>query len=57
VIVAAALVGSGSYDAALGWLAAVVFALLVVSMRNSWDLLVSVGAAALEGPSEELGRR
>jgi hypothetical protein len=54
VIVAAALVGSGSYQAALAWLAGVVFALLVVSLRNSWDLLVSVGAATLEVRSEGL---
>jgi hypothetical protein len=54
VIIAGALLGRGSDDAALGWLAAVTFALLVVSLRNSWDLLVSVGAATLDGQSKQV---
>jgi hypothetical protein len=53
VIVAGVLLGSGSDDAALSWLVVVAIVLLVVSLRNSWDLLVSVGAA-LDG--EPTGR-
>lgn len=48
VIVAGALLGRGSESAAFSWLVVVTVALLVVSLRNSWDLLVSVGAATLE---------
>jgi hypothetical protein len=53
VIVAGALLGRGSDAAALSWLVAVTFVLLVVSLRNSWDLLVSVGAATLGGHPDE----
>ena len=48
VIIAGALIGRGSYDAALSWLVAVTVVLLFVSLRNSWDLLVSVGAATMD---------
>ena len=48
VIVAGALLGRGSEAAAFNWLVVVIVALLVVSLRNSWDLLVSVGAATLD---------
>jgi hypothetical protein len=48
VIVAGALLGRGFEAAAFSWLVAVTFVLLVVSLRNSWDLLVSVGAATLD---------
>jgi hypothetical protein len=49
VVLAGGLLGRGSVDAALNLLVAVTFILLVVSLRNSWDLLVSVGEATLEG--------
>jgi hypothetical protein len=49
VIVAGVLLGRESVASALSWLSAVTFVLLVVSLRNSWDLLVSVGAATLDG--------
>jgi len=48
-IIAATLLGRGSDNAALSWLVVVTIALLVVSLRNTWDLLVSVGAATLDG--------
>ena len=48
VIIAGALIGRGSYGAALSWLVAVTVVLLFVSLRNSWDLLVSVGAATMD---------
>jgi len=54
VVIAGALLGRGSYDAALSWLVPVVVVLLVVSLRNSWDLLVSVGAATLNGQPNDL---
>ena len=37
----------GEYRSGLGWLVGVGVVLLVVSLRNTWDLLVSVGAATL----------
>lgn len=46
-VAAGVLVLRGSYGTGLGWLAVVSIALLVVSLRNSWDLLVTVGAARL----------
>jgi len=48
VIVAGRLVGGGSYKTGMAWLAAATIALLVLSLRNSWDLLVSVGSSTLE---------
>ena len=48
VIVAGALLGRGSEAAAFNWLVVVIIVLLFVSLRNSWDLLVSVGAATLD---------
>jgi hypothetical protein len=48
VIVAGWLLGCGSLDAAFRTLLVVVLVLAAVSLRNSWDLLVSVGAATLE---------
>jgi hypothetical protein len=48
VILAAVLIGRHAYEAALNWLLAVVIVLLVVSLRNSWDLLVSVADVALD---------
>jgi len=48
VTVAGVFLGRGSEAAAFNWLVVVTIILLVVSLRNSWDLLVSVGAATLE---------
>jgi hypothetical protein len=38
---------AGAYRSGLGWLVGVAVVLLLVSLRNTWDLLVSVGAATL----------
>ncbi len=46
VVAAGALLARKSFDGALNWLLAVMVVLLVVSLRNSWDLLVTVGDAA-----------
>jgi hypothetical protein len=48
VIAAGGLFASGAYLRGFGWLVVVVVVLLLVSLRNSWDLLVSVGAATLQ---------
>jgi hypothetical protein len=52
VIVVGAEIGRRSYAAALSALVAVIVLLLVVSLRNSWDLLVSVGEVAF-GKNED----
>ena len=46
-VAAGVLVLRGSYGTALGWLAAVSVTLNVTSLRNSWDLLVTVGEARM----------
>ena len=46
-VAAGVLILRGSYGSGLGWLAVVSVALNVVSLRNSWDLLVTVGAARM----------
>ena len=46
-------VGKGFGGGGLNLLVAVTLILLVVSLRNSWGLLVSVGAATLDGRPEE----
>lgn len=48
VIVAGALFAGGNAGAGLSWLVGATTALLLLSLRNSWDLLVSVGAATLQ---------
>jgi hypothetical protein len=53
-IIAGALLGGGADGAALDWLWVVMVVLLFVSLRNSWDLLVSVGEATLTGQGGEL---
>jgi peptidoglycan biosynthesis protein MviN/MurJ (putative lipid II flippase) len=53
VIVASRFFTRGSYGGALSALVAVIVILLVISLRNSWDLLVSVGEIALEQGSAE----
>ncbi len=55
VIAAGGMFVAGAYRSGFGWLVGVVLVLLLVSLRNTWDLLVSVGAATLsvqdaEGP-------
>ena len=47
VIVASGFYTRAGYRGALSGLVAVVVALVVISLRNSWDLLVSVGEVAL----------
>jgi hypothetical protein len=54
VIIAGVLLDRGSLDAALSWLVAVTILLLFVSLRNSWDLLVSVGAATMDAHPAEV---
>ena len=55
VIAAGWLLGQGSLEAAFRVLLIVVLVLAVVSLRNSWDLLVSVGAATLLDDRAEQG--
>jgi hypothetical protein len=49
VIVAGVLLSIGSYSQALNALVAVSVALFTISLRNSWDLLVGLGAATFGG--------
>lgn len=58
VILAGVLLGAGSTNSALSALVSVTFVLLLISLRNSWDLLVTVGAATHSGehPSVSPGR-
>jgi hypothetical protein len=51
VIVAGVLLAAEQAGAALAWLWPITVVLLFVSLRNSWDLLVSVGAATLDDRS------
>jgi hypothetical protein len=53
VIVAGALLMAASYRAALDWLVTITLILLIVSLRNSWDLLVSVGEATVGAHSAD----
>jgi hypothetical protein len=50
-VVAGAIFVSGDYQAGFSWLVGVSVSLLVTALRNSWDLLVTVGAASI-GPAE-----
>jgi hypothetical protein len=45
VIAVGGVLVAGDYHGALTWLVAIAIFLLVSALRNSWDLLVSVGAA------------
>jgi cell division protein FtsW (lipid II flippase) len=47
VIAVGAVMVSGDYGTALSYLVGVAIFLVIVSLRNSWDLLVIVGAATL----------
>lgn len=57
VVITGILIARKTYDQALSLLVAVVVVLLVVSLRNSWDLLVTVGSEmagiAPDDPSPE----
>ena len=53
VVVAGALVGSGEYSQALYSLGAVTVALFIVSLRNTWDLLVGVAPVTLSTDEKE----
>jgi peptidoglycan biosynthesis protein MviN/MurJ (putative lipid II flippase) len=53
VILASRFFTQRSYGGALSVLVAVIVILLVISLRNSWDMLVSVGEVALEQRSSE----
>lgn len=46
-VAAGVLILRGSYATGLGWLSVVSVTLNVVSLRNSWDLLVTVGEARI----------
>ena len=51
-VAAGVLIQRHSYGSGLGWLAVVAITLTVVSLRNSWDLLVTVGAARMREARE-----
>jgi hypothetical protein len=53
VIATGGLFVAGAYRSGLGWLVGVAVVLLLVSLRNTWDLLVSVGAATLKDARED----
>ena len=53
VAVAGIELAAGSVDSAFVWLAGSVVAVLTTSLRNTWDLLVTVGAATLGGEHSE----
>lgn len=52
-VTAGVLLTAGSYGAGLASLAAATITLLVISLRNTWDLLVSVGEATVEHESRQ----
>ena len=52
VVAAGVLTGQGALEPAFSALSSVSIALLVLSLRNSWDLLVSVGEATLGARAE-----
>jgi hypothetical protein len=54
-IVSGWLLWRSSLDAAFRALLVIVLVLAVVSLRNSWDLLVSVGAATLNDERDHVG--
>jgi len=57
VLVAGALVGSGEFSSAMYWLVAVTVALFIVSLRNTWDLLVGLAPVTLAGDAKEPERQ
>ncbi len=52
VIATGGLLMANDASDALGWLVAVSIFLIITSLRNSWDLLVSVGAATIAGSAK-----
>ena len=52
-MIAGALLTTGSYGTAFASLATATIVLLVISLRNTWDLLVSVGEATMEHESKQ----
>lgn len=50
VVAAGGVLAASPHGSALGLLVVATVVLIVVSLRNSWDLLVSVGAATLHEP-------
>ncbi|MBV8194045.1 MAG: hypothetical protein JOY80_00810 [Candidatus Dormibacteraeota bacterium] len=54
---AGVLFANGEYNTAFASLLASSIALLLTSLRNTWDLLVSVGDATLAGESDGSGER
>ena len=55
IVVSSSFYSAGSYRSALSALVGIVVALVVISLRNSWDLLVRVGEVALEQGSSKDG--
>jgi type IV secretory pathway VirB2 component (pilin) len=55
VIIAGALLAGGSDRAALNLSWVVTVVLLFVSLRNSWDLLVSLGEVTMGSQAEKPG--
>jgi hypothetical protein len=51
VVTGGVIMVTGNYQAGLSWLVGVSIALLVGALRNSWDLLVTVGAATMSVPT------
>jgi hypothetical protein len=54
VIISSGFYTQRSYRSALSGLVAVIIALVAISLRNSWDLLVSVGEVARESETDPL---
>ena len=48
IVIAGGLLTAGSYSAGFASLASATLILLLISLRNTWDLLVSVGEATME---------
>ena len=57
VLVAGALMSSGEFSGAMYSLVAVTVALFIVSLRNTWDLLVGLAPATLSGDAKEPERQ
>jgi hypothetical protein len=54
-LVAGIILISGDYEAGLSWLVGVSVSLLVSALRNSWDLLVTVGDATISASETQPG--
>ena len=53
VVLSSVFYSASSYRSALSALVAIVVALVVISLRNSWDLLITVGEVALKGDGSD----